>query len=163
MQGASTRAWMVGAATGVVLGVVTAATGFMAGCCCLFQFANVLVPSVAGIVAGGAAAAMAPWATAEAGTNGVMTGALLGLRAGALASLLASGIGLVVSLGWPILSALLAAMGSDGIWDALVSTILVMGWSLGMGALFAFGGALGGTVLGVGAGAVAGLLFAPKA
>jgi hypothetical protein len=46
--------------------------------------------------------------------------------------------------------------------EALASTILLMGWSLVMGALFAFGGAVTGAVLGLALGAVAGLVLAPK-
>ncbi len=165
MQGASTRAWMIGAAAGVVCGIITAGSGFLTiiPCCgCLFQFANALIPGLGGALSGGLAAGMAPWAELEEGKSAPMEGALLGLRAGGLASILASGIGLLVSMGWPILSAVIAALTTDDVMGAIMSALLLLGMSLLWGAMFALAGAIGGTVLGVGAGAVAGVVLAPK-
>ena len=105
---------------------------------------------------------MAPWAELEEGKSAPMEGALLGLRAGGLASILASGIGLLVSMGWPILSAVIAALTTDDVMGAIMSALLLLGMSLLWGAMFALAGAIGGTVLGVGAGAVAGVVLAPK-
>ena len=53
---ATRRAWLVGLAIGVPGGLAAGVVGVVSGTCCLFQFANVFMPALAGL-AGGAIAA----------------------------------------------------------------------------------------------------------
>lgn len=154
---AKMRAWIVGGVIGVIGAVIASGIGFVSGVCCLFQFANILVPLGAGLIAGPIAAFMADWSGIP-GEGAVGAGAGLGLRAGGLAAALSGLLGFLATLLIPILSQIFVLMGSDDMVGALVQMLLGMVMSMVFAAMFAGGGALVGLLLGAAGGAIVGAM-----
>lgn len=164
---ANRRAWMAGTGIGVIGGVIAAGTGLLAGFCCLLQFGNILVPALAGVVGGGAAAGLANFAS-FAPDRAVGIGAGLGLRGGGTAAAVSGIVGFLLSLAGPVLSACvvaLSALGAGGLGEAitvLFTALLSFATSAIFAAVFAVVGTLVGLALGAGTGAAVGAVRAPK-
>ena len=162
---ANRRAWMAGTGIGVIGGVIAAGTGLLAGFCCLMQFANILVPALAGVAGGGAAAGLANFAS-FAPDRAVNIGAGLGLRGGGTAAAVAGLVGFLLSLVSPLLSVCMVVInvltGSAAVAD-VIGMLMVIATSALFAAMFALVGTLVGLALGAGTGAAVGAVRAPKA
>lgn len=158
--GATRRAWGTGVVCGLVGGVLSAGVGAFTGLCCLFQFANAILPLLVGIVGGGVAAAVAKWEDMPR-EGAAKTGALLGVRGGGLATTLTGVLGFCFTLLWPVVSGAYQAVNTD---QDVAVTLGILAASLavstGMAFLFTVVGVVGGVLLAAGAGAIAGFLRA---
>jgi len=152
------RAWGVGVGIGAVGALVASGVGLFAGMCCLFQFANVLAPLVAGAAGGLIAAGVAKWSDMP-GIGGAGAGAFLGLRGGGLAALLTGMLGFAFATIWPLIGMAWGAYNAGGnVMETLMISAASVAISAAMAALFSGGGAFVGLLLGVGAGAIVGAI-----
>ncbi len=159
---ATRRAWLVGLAIGVPGGLAAGVVGVVSGTCCLFQFANVFMPALAGLAGGAIAAGTTRWAGLPP-ENATGNGAVLGLRAGGLAAVLSGGGGFLFALLVPVASAVISAVIARGdVVSTLAVSVAVIAMSVGIAAVMSFGGVVLGVLLGAGGGAVAGVMFGKK-
>jgi hypothetical protein len=152
IRGASGPAWLIGAVIGGVSGFVTMGTMVFGMVCCILQVGTVLVPGLAGMLAGLVAAGRPVYAGLAAG-EGLWVGAAVGARSGASAALFSSfGPLLMVAVGL----AYFVGTGTVGSGELLGTAVAVGAW----GTVTA-GGMLLGVVLGAASGAVVGELRQP--
>ena len=152
------RAWGVGVGIGAVGALVASGVGLFAGMCCLFQFANVLAPLVAGAVGGLIAALVGKWGDMP-GIGGAGAGAFLGLRGGGVAALLTGLLGFAFATVWPLVGMAWGAYNAGGdVMETLMISAAGVAVSAAMAALFSGGGTFVGLLLGVAAGAIVGAI-----
>jgi hypothetical protein len=152
VRAASGRAWLVGAGVGVFMGFVGAGATVFSVLCCMLQLVVLVVPGVAGAIAG-AFGANAPVYRELGAGQGLWVGALLGARSGASAAVFSSlGAGLM----WVVAAGAFAATSPIGRDELLI-----------VGGLFGTWGAMGaaglglGVLLGAASGAIVGELRQP--
>ena len=150
---AKLRAWLTGAVLGVFGGAVASGVGLVAGMCCLFQFANVLVPAAMGAAGGAIAAGVAPWSDLK-GVGSPGFGAGLGFRAGLMAAFLSGLAGFLSSQLFQV-AILVNAFDSNDVAGALLAWGMTFAVSVGFMVLAVVIGA----VLGAASGALSGLIF----
>lgn len=146
---------------GLVAGFIAAGSGLLGGVCCLLQFANALLPMIAGLFGGGIAAAVASWH--ELPGEGAGAGIGLGLRGGGGAAVVTAVVGLLLSLLFPLFGQILAISQAPDVAQALITAVLGLAFTALWAAMFWFGGAIVGVLLAIAIGAVVGAAFGQPA
>jgi hypothetical protein len=161
LSSAKKKAWLLGIVGAVLISPMSAIGGGIASLCCLGGFLGALgvvcVPPIMAFVAG----MLVDWSSMPQG-SGLATGAGMGARAGGTAALLGAGLTWVIGVGLSMLMSVITAMSySDDIAGVLIQVVIGSAFSMVWQGMIALVAGVIGMLLGVAAGAVAGMIRGP--